>query len=340
MKKVLIVMGVAASMIACNTNSSTESTEATNAQSNAVSVKVETAERIVVDLFETYTSEIMAYKENDITPAVQGLHIDQIKVDVGDRVKEGQVIVTMDQTTLKQQELNLATTQDNYDRMLPVYESGGISEQQIIQIKNTLDLQKEVVENLRKNSTIKSPISGVVTARNFENGDLFASMPILHIMQIDKLKVMANVSEQYFTSVKVGDKVTIEVDIYPGKQFEGQVSRINPAFDARTRTFSVEITIPNKSMELRPGMYARAIFNMGKRECVMVADKAVQKQAGSSERFVYVIKDGVADYRFVTDGRREGDMIEILEGIEAGDKVATTSFTRLMDGKTVTVDNE
>jgi RND family efflux transporter MFP subunit len=159
-------------------------------------------------------------------------------------------------------------------------------------------------------------------------------------MQIDKLKVMANVSEQYFTSVKVGDKVTIEVDIYPGKQFEGQVSRINPAFDARTRTFSVEITIPNKSMELRPGMYARAIFNMGKHECVMVADKAVQKQAGSSERFVYVIKDGVADYRFVKDGRREGDMIEIVEGIEAGDEVATTSFTRLMDGKTVTVDNE
>ena len=77
MKKVLIVMGVAASMIACNTESSTENSEAV-AVNNAVSVKVETAERVVVDLFETYTSEIMAYKENDITPAVQGLHIDQI----------------------------------------------------------------------------------------------------------------------------------------------------------------------------------------------------------------------------------------------------------------------
>ena len=165
-------------------------------------------------------------------------------------------------------------------------------------------------------------------------------MPILHIMQIDKLKVKANVSEQYFTSVKVGDKVTIEVDIYPGQQFEGVVSRINPAFDARTRTFGVEITIPNKSMVLRPGMYARAIFNMGQRQSVMVADKAVQKQSGSSERYVYVIKDGVADYRFVTDGRRVGDMVEIIEGLEAGEEVATTSFTRLMNGKAVTVNNE
>ena len=187
-----------------------------------VAVKSVKAEPSVVNLTETYTSEILPFKENDITPAAQGLHIERISVDVGDRVYAGQVIVTLDQTTLKQQELNLATTQDNYDRMVPVHAAGGISDQQLTQMKNTLDLQKEVVENLRKNSTIKSPITGVVTARNFENGDLFASMPILHIMQINKLKVKANVSEQYFTSVKVGQKVDIEVDIFPGEKFEGQ----------------------------------------------------------------------------------------------------------------------
>ena len=337
MKKSLMFMFMAASLVACNSSSNDKaSNEETSVP--AVTVKAAEAELCAVDLLETYTSEIKAYKENDITPAAQGLHIDRILVDVGDKVSAGQTLVVLDQTTLKQQELNLATTQDNYNRMVPVYEAGGISEQQITQMKNTLDLQKEVVENLRKNSTIKSPISGVVTARNFENGDLFASMPILHIMQIDKLKVMANVSEQYFTCVKVGDKVAIEVDIYPGQQFEGQVSRINPALDSRTRTFGVEITINNKSMELRPGMYARATFNMGQRQSVMVPDKAVQKQAGSSERFVYVIKDGVADYRFVTDGRRVGDMIEVLEGLEAGEVVATTSFARLMNGAAVEVE--
>ena len=332
-------MFMAASLVACNSTSNDKATT-TEETVTAITVKTAVAEIHTIDLLETYTSEVMAYKENDITPAAQGLHIDRIHVDVGDNVREGQVIVTLDQTTLKQQELNLATAQDNYDRMVPVHAAGGISDQQLTQMKNTLDLQKEVVENLRKNSTIKSPISGVVTARNFENGDLFASMPILHIMQIDKLKVMANVSEQYFTSVKVGDKVAIEVDIYPGQQFEGQVSRINPALDARTRTFGVEITIQNKSLELRPGMYARAIFNMGQREAIMVPDQAVQKQVGSSERFVYVIENGVADYRFVTDGRRVGNMIEIIDGLEAGDEVATTSFARLMSGSLVEVNNE
>ncbi|MBO5732334.1 MAG: efflux RND transporter periplasmic adaptor subunit [Alistipes sp.] len=339
MKKVLIVMGVAASLVACNTKSSTESTEAAT-QKKAVGVKVETAERVVVDLYETYTSEIMAYKENDITPAVQGLHIDQIKVDVGDRVKEGQVLVTMDQTTLKQQELNLATTQDSYNRMKPVHEAGGVADQQMIQLKNQLDLQKEVVENLRKNSTIKSPISGIVTARNFESGDLFASMPILHIMQINKLKVKANVSEMYYPVVKVGQKVDIEVDIFPGEKFEGKVTRINPALDAATRTFGVEITIDNANERLRPGMYARTTFNMGQKESIVINDVAVQKQAGSSARYVYVIKDGKADYRFVEDGRHIGNKLQILSGIEEGEQIAITSFNRLVEGAEVEIINE
>lgn len=325
---------VAATMVACNSKD-----EETAAKKEAVvDVKVATATTMTVDLYETYTSEIKAYKENDITPAAQGLHIDQIRVDVGDEVKEGDVIVTLDQTTLKQQELNLATLQDSYNRMKPVHEAGGVSDQQLIELENTLNLQKEVVEQLRKNSTIKSPISGVVTARNFYSGDLFAAMPILHIMQIDKLKVMANVSEQFYPNVKVGDEVTIEVDIFPGKQFAGKVSRINPALDASTRTVGVEITIPNADKVLRPGMYARATFNMGQRESIMIDDVALQKQSGSSERFVYVIdENGVVDYRFVKDGRRVGNKVEILEGLKAGDKVATTSFVRLMDGRKVNI---
>lgn len=329
----------AAAMVACNSNEKSAATDDA-AEVKAVAVKTSTAELVTVDLMETYTSEILPYKENDITPAAQGLHIDRIMVDVGDRVKAGQVLVTLNRTNLRQLELNMATVQDTYDRMVPVHAAGGVSDQQLTELENTLNLQREMVEHMRKNSEIVSPISGVVTARNFEDGDLFASMPILHIMQIDKLKVMANVSEQYYPVVKVGQKVDITVDIFPGETFEGKVTRINPALDAQTRTFGVEITIPNSNERLRPGMYARATFNMGQRSSVMVDDVAVQKQSGSSERYVYVIKDGVADYRLVRDGRRVDGMVEILSGVEVGEDVATTSFVRLMDGTAVEVVNE
>ncbi|MBR5818398.1 MAG: efflux RND transporter periplasmic adaptor subunit [Alistipes sp.] len=338
MKKSLMFIIAAVAMVGCGANDKT-STIAT-AEESATAIKVCTAEVMEVENTETYTSEILPYRQNDITPAAQGLHIDQIKVDVGDRVKAGQVIVTLDPTNLSQMELNLATVEDTYNRMVPVHKAGGISDQQLTELKNTLDLQREMVENMRKNSVIKSPISGVVTARNFENGDLFASMPILHIMQIDKLKVMANVSEQYSPVVKVGQKVDIAVDIFPGETFEGKVSRINPALNAQTRTFAVEITIPNANERLRPGMYARATFNMGTHSGVMIDDVAVQKQAGSSERFVYVIKDGVAEFRFVRDGRRVGNKINILEGLEEGEQVATTSFIRLTNGKKVEIIGE
>ncbi|MEE1167555.1 MAG: efflux RND transporter periplasmic adaptor subunit, partial [Alistipes sp.] len=284
MKKSLIMLIAAVAMVGCTSNS-TEKSETAAVVENTVLVKTATAQTQIVELDETYTSEIKPYKENDITPAVAGLHISSIKVDVGDHVSKGQVLVVMDQTTLKQQELNLATMQDSYDRMKPVHEAGGVSDQQIVQLENQLNLQKEVVENLRKNSTIVSPISGVVTARNFEAGDLFAQMPILHIMQINQLKVKANVSEQYYTSIKVGQPVDIEVDIFPGETFQGKISRINPALDAATRTIGVEVTIPNSKGKLRPGMYARAKFRMGERESVMVPDQAVQKQTGSSERY-------------------------------------------------------
>lgn len=332
-------IALAATLVGCGSNA-TKSAGVAPAAEEAVTIKVCTAENMGMAIEETYTSEILPYKQNDITPAAQGLHIEKILVDVGDKVKEGQVIVTMNRTNLKQLEINLATIEDSYNRMKPVHASGGISDQQMLELENSLNLQREVVDNMRRNSEIKSPISGVVTTRNFEDGDLFSSMPILHIMQINKLKVKANISEQYYPNVKVGDKVSIKVDIFPNEVFEGKVSRINPALDAATRTFGVEITIPNSNERLRPGMFARATFHMGDVEGVMVDDVAVQKQAGSSERFVYVVKDGVVEKRFVRDGRRVGSKVSIIEGLQAGEVVATTSFVRLEDGKSVNILNE
>ena len=147
MKKSLMFMFMAASLVACNSTSKDKEATTTEETVVAVSVKTAVAQTQTIDLLETYTSEIMAYKENDITPAAQGLHIDRILVDVGDKVSAGQTIVTLDQTMLKQQELNLATAEDNYNRMVPVHAAGGISDQQLTQMKNTLDLQKEVVED-------------------------------------------------------------------------------------------------------------------------------------------------------------------------------------------------
>ncbi|WP_348716825.1 efflux RND transporter periplasmic adaptor subunit [uncultured Alistipes sp.] len=302
-----------------------------------VLTKTATAERAVVQLTEEYTSEILPYKENDITPAASGVHIDRIRVDVGDRVQQGQVLVTLDPTQYNQALVQLKTVEDDYNRLKPVFDAGGISAQQIDQAKAALDVQREVVANLKKNIELRSPITGVVTARNNEAGDLFMNQPILHVMQINPVKVIANIPEQFFPAVKVGMPVDLKLEVFPDRTFAGRVSLIHPALDAATRTFTVEVTVPNGGEVLRPGMFARTIFNMGEKEGVMVPDVAVQKQVGSSERYLYVIKNGKAERRRVTQGRQSGSRIDILSGVEEGEAVAVTAFSRLDDGVEVEI---
>ena len=288
-------------------------------------------------LSEVYTSEIQPYKENDITPAASGVHIDRILVDVGSKVREGQLLLTLDPTQYNQQMVQLRTLEDDYNRLLPVYEAGGISTQQIEQAKATLDVQREVVGNLMKNIEVRSPLTGVVTARNNEPGDLFTNTPILHVMQINPLKIIANIQEQYYPAVKLGMPVEIRTDIFPGEVFAGKVSLIYPALDASTRTFTVEVTVPNGNEKLRPGMFARSTFNMGDKEGIMVPDVAVLKQVGSSERYLYVVKDGKAERRSVKVGRQIGSDVDILSGVADGEQIAVTALSRLADGVEVEV---
>jgi len=334
MKRLVVFSLVAATLCACG-GKKTQTVEETP----KVLTKTTIAQAGKVALTEVFTSEIEPYKENSIMPAATGVHIDKIMVDVGSRVSKGELIVTLDPTQYNQQKVNLKTVEDNYARMLPVYEAGGISKQEIDNMKAQLDVQREVVENLYKNIEVRSPLTGVVTARNAEPGDLFANQPILHIMQINPLKIMANVSEQFYPYVKNGMKVKIIADVFPDREFEGVVSLVYPALDSATRTFTVEVTVPNKSETLRPGMFARTIFNMGEKDGVLVPDVAVQKQMGSAERYVYVIKDGAAERRSVKVGRQIGDKVDILSGVAAGEEVAVTALSRLGDGVQVEVRN-
>lgn len=294
-----------------------------------------------VALTEEFTSEIQPFKENDITPAVSGVHIDRILVDVGDRVEKGQLLVTLDPTQYNQQLVTLKNLESDYNRLRPVFDAGGISAQQIDQAKTQLDVQREVVANLKKNIELRSPISGVVTARNSEAGNLFANTAILHIMQIDPLKVIVHIPEQYFPVVKVGMPVDIRVDLFGERVFPGRVSLVYPALDASTRTFTVEVSVPNAQQTLRPGMFARTSFNMGEKQGVMVPDVAIQKQVGSSERYLYVIRgDSVAERRRIEPGRQVGDRVDVLAGVEPGERVAVTALSKLADGVAVEVVND
>ena len=301
-------------------------------------VKVERAVAQQVEQIVTYTGTVVAAVQNNISPAL-ALRIDKILVDVGDRVRKGQLLVEMDQRQYLQAAVQLASLETDYARMKALYEEGGVSKQQVDQLETQLKVSRHATANLKENSELTSPISGIVSERKFDPGDVYAPSAgcILTVMQMDRVKVTIDVSEQYFTQVKMGMPVDVKLDIYPNKVFEGRVTLIYPALDAATRTFTVEVEMNNPSLELRPGMFCRVTLNLGKANRVLVSDIAVQKQMGTNQRYVFAVVDGKAVRQVVTLGRIVGKRYEVLTGVEPNQEIVVAGGSKLLDGQEVEV---
>lgn len=301
-------------------------------------VKVATSVMEPVEQVVSFTGSIIPYVVNNISPSM-GLRIDKIHVEVGDYVKKGQTLVEMDKRQYLQSSVQTSSLETDYLRLKKLYEEGGVSKQQLDQLETQLSVSKHATADMLENSVLTSPISGVVTDRLFDSGDVYspATGRILTVMQIDRVKVQINVSEQYFADVKVGMPVDIKLDIYPDKTFEGKVSLIYPALDATTRTFVVEVTIANPSQLMRPGMFCRVSLNFGKVDRVLIPDIAVQKQMGTNQRFIFTVKDGLAQRQVVTLGRVVGKNYEITSGAEAGQEVIIAGGQKLLDGEAVEI---
>lgn len=286
----------------------------------------------------TYTSTIQAYVKNNIAPQTAG-RISRILVDIGDFVKKGQVVAEMDQTQLAQVELQLKNNETEFNRLKELYEVGGLSRSDLDAIEMAYKVSKTQYENLKENATLVSPINGVITARNYDAGDMYAmAAPIYTVEQIVPVKLLVGISETDYSKVKKGDSVEITADALPGKTFYGKVRKIYPTVDPTTRTFTVEVVIDNNYSTLRPGMFVRATVKFGANNSVVIPDVAVVKQQGSGERFVYILnEDGTVTYQKVVLGRRMGAEYEVLEGIADGAKVVTGGQIRLKDGIKVIV---
>ena len=279
----------------------------------------------------SYTATVEPYKRNSISSSVPN-RIKKIYVEVGDKVYAGQKLVDLDQANLAQQKLQLDNLELEYNRVKELFAVGGASQQQVDQLRTQYETTKTAYEN----TVLVSPVNGVVTARNFDNGDM-ASGAILTVMQIQPVKVLVNVSESDFTKVKIGMSVDVNVEVYGDEVFKGKVSLIHPTIDPATRTFVTEINIPNTDSRIRPGMFARVNIDFGNVNRVVVPDQAVVKRSGSGDRFVYVYKDGKVSFNQVQLGRHIDKTYELISGVENGAEVVIAGQSRLKDGASVKI---
>ena len=291
-----------------------------------------------VDQIQDYTATVEAEVKNNIAPS-SPVRIDRILVEVGDRVSKGQKLVQMDAANLKQTKLQLDNQEIEFKRIDELYKVGGASKSEWDASKMQLDVKKTAYKNLLENTALLSPINGVVTARNYDNGDMYSGgNPVLVVEQITPVKLLINVSETYFTKVKKGAPVAVKLDVYGDEIFTGNISLIYPTIDAVTRTFQVEIKLDNRDQRVRPGMFARATLNFGTADNVVVPDLAIVKQAGSGDRYVFVYKDGKVSYNKVELGRRMGTEYELKSGVPDNSQVVVAGQSRLVNGMEVAVE--
>ena len=340
MKKISIIALAALVLAGCGQKKDSQSQAqqaALAAQPKAQTVKVQPAAKQEVKQDGSYSATVQAFAVNNIAPQSGG-RIQKINVEVGDYVGKGQILAEMDRVQLDQAKLRLSNAETELGRLKQLYEQGGLAQSDYEAAELNYNVSKSTYDNLVENTILRSPITGVVTARYYDRGDMYGmASPIFTVQQITPVKILVGISEGDYTKVSKGDKVTLSVDALPGKTFSGTIKRIYPTIDPMTHTVNVEVQVPNTDRQLRPGMYAKVNVTFGHNRSIVVPDAAVVRLQGSGQRNVFVVEDGIAVQKEVSLGRHFDGQYEILSGLEEGEQVVVKGGSALRNGAQVEV---
>jgi RND family efflux transporter MFP subunit len=324
----------------------------------------------IVD-YITVVGNLIGEATVDVTPRVGG-RIETIAVRMGDRVTKGQQIAKMDDRDVAEQvkqaqaslEVNRATAtarendlkvaQSTFGRAQIQAGAGLMAKQGLEDAEsryNAAGAQVEVaraqasqtqarIDELKitfANTSILSPVDGFVSRRNLDPGAFAGTNTVIvSVVDIDTVRLVANLVEKDFKRVKAGVEAHVGVDAFPGETFPGKVSRVAPVFDPATRTATMEIEVPNGGFRLKPGMFARVQLIAERRMNVLVVPRAAIVDV-EGQRGVFIAEGPTAKFRAVETGLQDGDRIEIVGGLQEKERVVTVGALALRDGDRIAV---
>lgn len=316
----------------------TDSTLVTS--SSKVAVREMVLEKSKIARTIDYSASALPFEEVNMAPSTPG-RIEKIYFEVGDRVNKGDDLFLMDRSQLYQLKLQLSSLEKDLNRLDTLLKTGSAKQQQYDQLKTQYDVTKTNVDFMEENTLIKAPFSGVITGKYFENGEMYSGAPttqsgrsaIVTLMQMNPLKVNVSISEQYYPLIKRNMIATVTADVYDNETFTGKVSRIFPTINPATRSFIVEVEVPNSKELLKPGMFLRVSMDLGETETFVVPANTVLVQEGTNTRYVFVDDNGKAKRVEVILGKRFDDRLEILsDNIKEGDKLINDGQSKLISG--------
>ena len=303
---------------------------------------VETAPLAMSDISREleFSTTLQGWQTLNVSPSITG-KIEHIYVEVGTNVAAGANLVRMDQNQYTNTKLTYTNLGVEMQRMESLRESGAVSQQVYDQTRLSYEQTKESLEFLEKNTFVKAPFAGVISAKNYEDGELYSGQPILVLTQIYTLKALIAIPESYYPNVKKGMAVTLTSEIYPGETFPATIDIVYPTVDPASHTFQARLRIPNSGLRLRPGMYVRTKMSMGMARAMVVPYQAVLKLTGSNDRYVFLDEGGTAKRVFVTLGQRFDENIEVIsDELHEGDRLVVVGQAKLVDGSKLNVAGE
>lgn len=287
----------------------------------------------------TLSGNLQGYQTVNVAPSLTG-KIEHIYVEVGDRVRKNDSLVRMDQQQFRTTQLTYNNLQIEMSRMDGLIQTGSVSQQSYDQVKLQLAQTKESLNFLNTNTYVRAPFSGVISAKNYEDGELYSGQPIVVLTQVDKLKTLVAIPETYIPQVKNGMKMTLTTDVYPDKTFPAYIEVVYPTIDAASHTFQVKVVVPNSEGLLRPGMYINTTLGLGRENVITAPYSTVLKLIGANNRYVFLNENGYAKRVDVEMGQRFGDEVEIsAPEIVDGVELVTKGEAKLIDGVKLKVAN-
>ena len=317
MKKILIVLAVATCVISCGK----KEVQATQQEAERVEVvSTMTLQNTEIERVINVTTNLQGYLTQNVAPLLTG-KIEHIYVEVGDEVKAGDMLVRMDQNQYLTQKIQLSNLEVEMKRLEALLKTGSVSQQTYDQTKVSYDQLKQNLSFLEKNTYVKAPFSGVISAKTYEDGELYSGQPIVVLTQVKKLKALIAIPETYYPMIEEGMKLTVKSEVYPNETFPATIEVVYPTIDAASHTFQCKVVIPNPTEKLRAGMYVTTTLGLGKENTIVVPYQSVEKLIGSNERYVFINENGYAKRVSVKLGQRFDENIEIIapeiyEGVE------------------------
>ena len=330
MKKISILAAAVLVMVGCGKKQ--EATTIHESDERVEVVELTTLHPREIQREITLSSNLMGYETVNVAPSLTG-KIEHIYVEVGDKVRKGDSLVRMDQQQFNSTRFAIANLETEMQRMEGLIQTGSVSQQQYDQMKLSLDQTKETFKFLKTNTYVQAPFAGVISAKNYEDGELYSGQPIVVLTQVDKLKTLVAIPESYIPQVKAGMSLSLKTDVYPDRVFPATIEVVYPTVDAASHTFMAKVVVNNPQGLLRPGMYVNTTIGLGKATIMAVPYSTVLKLIGANDRYVFINNNGYAKRVSVEMGQRFGDDVEITAPeIVDGVELVTKGEARLVDG--------